>query len=109
VKSLSKFRSSRYYLVGLSFLSGLLLSLGWVGAPMAFFLLFAFVPLLCLESHIVKRELPNPGLTFFQYAYLTMLFWNVLTTWWVYNSTAVGGIFAMLDNALLQCIPLMAF
>jgi apolipoprotein N-acyltransferase len=38
-----------------------------------------------------------------------MLVWNVLTTWWVYNSTAIGGIFAMLANALLQCIPLMLF
>ncbi|QHT66621.1 apolipoprotein N-acyltransferase [Rhodocytophaga rosea] len=77
--------------------------------PLAFFLLFAFVPLLRLESHIVKRDLPKPGRTFFTYAYITMLVWNVLTTWWVYNSTAVGGIFAMLANALLQCIPLMLF
>ena len=107
--SLAKVSSSRYYFVWLSFLSGLLLSLGWMGAPMAFSLLFAFVPLLHLESHIVKRELPKPGLTFFTYSYLTMLVWNVLTTWWVYNSTAVGGIFAMLANALLQCIPLMGF
>ena len=77
--------------------------------PMAFFLLFAFVPLLRLESHIVKREVPKPGRTFFKYAYIAMLTWNVLTTWWVYNSTAIGGIFAMLANALLQCIPLMLF
>jgi apolipoprotein N-acyltransferase len=90
-------------------LSGVLLSTGWMAKPMAFFLLFAFVPLLRLESHIVKKNVPKPGHTFFLYAYITLLVWNILTTWWVYNSTAIGGIFAMLANAFLQSLPLVLF
>lgn len=38
-----------------------------------------------------------------------MLVWNTLSTWWIYNSTAIGGIFAILANSFLQCIPLMLF
>jgi apolipoprotein N-acyltransferase len=90
-------------------LSGVLLSTGWLAKPLAFFLLFAFVPLLRLESHIMKRNMHKPGRTFFKYAYITLLIWNVITTWWVYNSTAVGGIFAMIANAFLQSIPLVLF
>ncbi len=107
--SWSKVRSSRYYFLWLAVLSGVLLSLAWIAKPLAFFLLFAFVPLLRLESHIVRQELPRPGRTFFKYAYIAMLVWNALTTWWVYNSTAVGGIFAILANALLLCIPWVLF
>ncbi|MDO1446666.1 apolipoprotein N-acyltransferase [Rhodocytophaga aerolata] len=107
--SWSKVRNSRYYFLWLSVLSGVLLSTGWMAKPMAFFLLFAFVPLLRLESHLVKKNVPKPGRTFFLYAYITLLVWNILTTWWVYNSTAIGGIFAMLANAFLQTIPLILF
>jgi len=108
-------RNRRLYYWGLVLVSGVLLSLGWLVKPLAFAMLFAFVPLLRLESSILYRELPRPGRTFFGYAYATMLLWNTLTTWWTGNTlaagtaTIAGGIFAILANSLLQCIPLVLF
>lgn len=46
---------------------------------------------------------------FFVWTYLSMLIWNVSTTWWIMNSTVPGGIAAILANSLLMCIPWLAF
>jgi apolipoprotein N-acyltransferase len=35
--------------------------------------------------------------------------WNIATTWWVLNSTLIGGISAILANALLMCLPWIGF
>ncbi len=111
----SKFINNRLYYWLLAIVSSVLLSLGWLVKPLAFTLLCAFVPLLRLESSVLFRKLPRPSRTFFGYAYLTMFFWNLLTTWWTGNTlaagvgTIAGGIFAILANSLLQCIPLLLF
>lgn len=94
----------------LSVFSGLLLAAAWPMTPLAFLLFFAWVPLMRVETHIATRkELKRPGLHFFGYAYIAMLVWNAITTWWIYNSTAVGGIFAIIANAALMTIPLVLF
>lgn len=38
-----------------------------------------------------------------------MLSWNALTTWWIWNSTDVGSIAAIVANSLLMCIPWVGF
>lgn len=38
-----------------------------------------------------------------------MLIWNLATTWWVCNSTLVGGMAAILANSLLMCLPWIGF
>jgi apolipoprotein N-acyltransferase len=107
---LSKVKSSPYYLLILSLLTGILLSAGWPMSPMAFLLFLAWVPLLRVEAHIAARpDVKRPGLLFFSYAYIAMFTWNLLTTWWVSNSTLVGGVFAMLANAALMTVPLVLF
>lgn len=45
----------------------------------------------------------------FPYAWMAFFIWNVSTTWWVWNSTALGSTLAFLCNALLMCIPFMLF
>jgi apolipoprotein N-acyltransferase len=104
-----KIQSKPYYLFLLSLLSGTLLWAGWPTKPLGFILFFAFVPLLIIEDYLSGSDLKKKGRKFFGYSYLTLLTWNVLTTYWVYNSTAAGGIFAMACNALLMCIPMMLF
>jgi apolipoprotein N-acyltransferase len=107
---LSRVKSSRYYLLLLSVLSGLLLSAAWPMSPLAFLLFIAWVPLLRVEAHIAAREkLKRPGWKFFMYAYIAMLIWNAITTWWIYNSTAVGGVFAIIANAALMSVPLVLY
>ncbi len=89
--------------------SGLLLWLGWPVMPLAFLLFIGFVPLFALEEHIAQRPGRRPGWTFFGYVYLSLFLWNLLTTWWVYNSTVVGAIFMLLANALLMSVPFLLF
>jgi len=59
----------------------------------------AFVPLLQVAEHTTKR------IGFFGYAFLAMLTWNAATTWWIWNSTDVGSIAAIIANSLLMCLP----
>ena len=102
-------RSKPYYLFLLSLLSGFLLWLGWPTKPFPYILFFAFVPLLLIEDRISSTPGRRRGRKFLGYSYLTFLTWNVFTSYWIYNSTAVGGILAMTLNAALMCIPAMLF
>jgi apolipoprotein N-acyltransferase len=83
--------------------SGLLLFAGWPPSPLVFLIFVAFVPLLWLEQQT------SGGARFFAWTYLTLLAWNLVTTWWVCNSTLVGGIAAILANSLLMCLPWTGF
>lgn len=87
----------------LSLLSGLLLFAAWPPSPLGFLIFVAFVPLLWLEEQSAQRK------KYFGWTYLTLLVWNLATTWWVCNSTLIGGIAAILANSLLMCIPWMGF
>jgi len=84
----------------------------WAGwpvhpAPLALLLFVGWVPYLLLERRLTlagarKRQV-------FAYTYTYLLLWNAFTTWWVSYSTLGGGIAAVVLNALLMCLPLMAF
>lgn len=99
----------RYYLLMLAISSSVLMWLGWPTKPLAFLLFIGFAPLLAIEDYISKHDYRRPGRTFFGYIYLSLLLWNLLTTWWVYNSTIVGAIFMLLANALLMSLPFVLF
>ena len=45
----------------------------------------------------------------FASTYLLLVGWNALTTWWVSYADLAAGIAAVVLNALLMCLPLMAF
>lgn len=83
-------------------LSSLLLSAAWYVHP--FFSFLGFIPVLYL---IHNEEIS--GKKRFLYLYLTFLFWNILTTWWIVNSTYVGSTLAYVLNSLLMCIPVFAY
>lgn len=75
----------------------------WPVSPLTFLIFAAFVPLLWLEQQATSRK------KFFGWTYLTLVIWNGATTWWVLNSTLIGGIAAILANALLMCLPWIGF
>jgi apolipoprotein N-acyltransferase len=102
-------KNKPYYLLLLSLTSGFVFWLGWPTKPFAFLLFLAFIPILKIEEYISESTIKKKGGKFFSYAYIALLLWNVLVTYWVYNSSPIGGIFAMFCNALLMCIPLMLF
>ena len=84
----------------------------WAGwpvhpAPFALLLFVGWVPYLLLERRLTlagarKRQV-------FAYTYFYLFLWNAIVTWWVSYSTLGGGIAAVVLNALLMCLPLMAF
>ena len=90
----------------LAVLSGFLFTLGWPTYGFPAFLFLAFVPLLFLSENFIKHKDKK---YFFLYVYLSFFIWNLLKTWWIYNSTAVGAIFAIVVNSLLMSLVFWSF
>lgn len=95
---------ARYYTI-LAILSGILLSAGFPPIPLFPLFLVGFVPLLYIEDSIYRKKTSKK--TIFVYSYLTLLIWNIFTTYWVLNSTFVGGIIAILLNSLFMTLPFL--
>jgi apolipoprotein N-acyltransferase len=76
-------------------------------APLALLLFVGFVPYLRLEQVLTLQGAKRGRV--FATTYLFLFFWNAFTTWWVSYSTLGGGIAAVVLNAALMCLPLMAF
>jgi apolipoprotein N-acyltransferase len=94
----------------LAVLGGLLLCAGWMPWPTALtvpLLFVAWVPYLLLERRLTQLGARKGRV--FAHTYLMLLLWNALTTWWVSYASLPAGIAAVVLNALLMCLPLMAF
>lgn len=100
-------RISFYFIF--SFLSGLLLWLAWPERGFIPLIFIAFVPLLWVEYSFYHNKPKRGGLKLFGYFYVTLLTWNVLTTWWIYNSTDVGSFVALGLNSLFMAIVWQLF
>ncbi len=102
----SRVAVNNYTIFGASTLSGLMLWLAWPVGPAAPLLFLGWVPLLWVESQLSSK---GNGLKFFFLVWWSCLIWNLGTTWWIYYSTAVGSIVAMMANALLMTLPWVLF
>ncbi|SDY38182.1 apolipoprotein N-acyltransferase [Hymenobacter psychrophilus] len=93
----------------LALLSAGLLWAGWPvnPAPLALLLLVAWVPYLLLEQRLTQAG--ASGWKVWRYGYLTLVLWNLFTTYWVSFSTLGGGIAAVICNALMMSAALAAF
>ena len=107
VKANSPLTQNKYYPLLFSVGSALLFWLGWPVKPLPFLLFLAMAPLFAIEKQATYEHFRHPGRVFFGYTYLTLFLWNLLTTWWVYHSTAIGAVFMLLANALLMSIPFL--
>jgi apolipoprotein N-acyltransferase len=88
----------------LSVCGGLLLGAAWPMLPFTLLIFIAFVPLLALADLHQNRG------GYFGCIFLALLIWNVITTWWVGNTTVpASGVAANVFNALLMSIPWMAY
>jgi apolipoprotein N-acyltransferase len=94
----------------LAVLGALLLWAGWLPYPSAgpaLLLFVAWVPYLVLERQLTQQAASKRHV--FASTYLLVLLWNAFTTWWVSYASLPAGIAAVVLNALLMCLPLMAF
>ncbi|HKM94287.1 MAG TPA: apolipoprotein N-acyltransferase [Prolixibacteraceae bacterium] len=87
----------------LAILSGILLSMAWLGVS-GLILLIAFVPLFYLNHYFVERKEQHLPIIFWSYAFISMLVWNVCATWWIGYATLAGAVFAIVANSFLMSI-----
>ncbi len=90
----------RLHLTALSLLSALLLSLSWPANGFPPLIFIAWIPLLFIQDYLGDTN--KKGL--FWYGWLSFLAWNALTTWWIWNSTEIGGIGAIVLNSLFMAV-----
>lgn len=88
----------------LSLSSGLLLALAWPTYGLSILAFFGITPMFYLIELINKDTYGRKAARVFGYSYLGMLLWNIITTWWIYNSTAFGAAFAILCNSSFYAI-----
>lgn len=96
--------------VGASILSGVLLAAGFM-KMLTFPLLFVgFVPLLWAEQQLAKeRDGGTDTWAMFRLAFNAFLIWNLLSTWWIQNSSLAGGIVGNVLNTVFMCLPILLY
>ena len=100
-------RSIKYLLLSLA--SGLALGLSWPVHGLTFIIFVSLVPLLYLEVSIRNDNFKLKSIRIFCYSYLIFLIWNLITTWWLYNSSFFGMLFANLFNSLFYALIFLLF
>jgi apolipoprotein N-acyltransferase len=90
-------------IAGISILSGVLLTLAWPVSPLTPLIVIAWLPLLWIADTPLKRN------SFLGYSFLCLLVWNTGTTWWMWNSTDIGTIAAILVNTSFMTVPWMGY
>ncbi len=93
-------RSIRILLSGIS---GVLLSLPWLGFP-GWILFVAFLPLWVLDDYFVTRQEDFKGVSFWGHAFFSFLIWNGLTTWWIFHATPAGAFVAIFLNSFMMSL-----
>ncbi len=93
-------------LLAWSSLSGLLLGISFPGyIPVPFLMFGALVPLLFVEHEIEKSDNPRKVKNFAAHSFHTLLLWNIISTFWIADSSLPAGIFAIVVNSALMTIP----
>ncbi|ACU92011.1 apolipoprotein N-acyltransferase [Capnocytophaga ochracea DSM 7271] len=92
----------------LALLSGALLACAWVTYGITALIFIALVPLLLMEARI-RRDYQHTKRKVFALSYLAFLTWNIPTTWWIWYSTQIGAIFAILANTLLMTLTFFLY
>ncbi|MEN8224298.1 MAG: apolipoprotein N-acyltransferase [Bacteroidota bacterium] len=95
---------NKKHLLFLSLLSGLLLSFAWPRDGFAGLMFIALIPFLFIEDHISKNRQDFHRFAVMLYTYPGFLLWNTLTTYWIWNSTELGSVGALMANAFFMAV-----
>ena len=99
----------KFHLALLSLLTGVILSLAWPDRGFPGLLFFGLVPMLLVEDFISRHPQKFIKFSVLFYSYPGFFVWNLLTTWWIVNSTLVGALLAIVLNALFMSIIFQLF
>lgn len=86
-----------------SIFSGILMACAY--PPMPYSMVFCIVLGLALLLYSIE-SIENIWQYFFR-VFLAVLIWNILTIYWIVNSTLAGGIFTIIANSLLYTFPFL--
>jgi apolipoprotein N-acyltransferase len=93
----------RSFRILLSILSGVLLSLAWLGFP-GWLLFIAFLPLLYLDYYFVQNKAAFKSVSIWGHAFIAFFIWNIATTWWIMHATLAGAVMAIVTNSFLMSL-----
>ncbi len=99
----------RLHLFLLSILSGILLTLAWPQNGFPGLLFIGMIPMLMVEEFLHQHREKFIRFSMLIYSYPGFFIWNLLTTWWIYNSTGIGAVMAIVLNSLFMSIVFQAF
>lgn len=85
----------------LALLSGLILAASWF-SPFTLLIFVGFVPLFIATKNLHEATTSRRSLKVWGLSYLAFFFWNLISTWWIYNASLEGAIMAIVCNALLM-------
>lgn len=83
----------------------LLFWVAWFPKPLTPVLFVAFIPFFALANRFVNQKRSK----YFGSIYLSLLGWNITTTWWVYYASSYGVIFMLTLNALFMLLPFVFY
>jgi len=93
-------RINRYFI---SILSGVIMFISFPFTGSQTYLAFiAWIPLLFLTEHLIHAESKSRHL--FLHSYIVFFIYNLGSTWWIWNASSGGMIFAVVLNALLMAL-----
>lgn len=90
-------------------LSSILLSLPWFRQFSGLILFIAFLPLLILERVLYENRDSNKSSLALLYSTVVFVFWNIVTTFWIYNATLFGAIAAVVIGSFLMSMAFWLF
>ncbi|PID69044.1 MAG: apolipoprotein N-acyltransferase [Flavobacteriia bacterium] len=94
--------------ISLAVISGLFLALAWPTYGLCPLIFIAFVPLLWADYQLREQYSKN-NFRAFLLAFIAFVIWNGISTWWIWNATPAGGVFAIIVNTLLMTLVFMLY
>jgi apolipoprotein N-acyltransferase len=93
----------------LAITSGIILSAGWYEWGSGLLLLIGFIPLLLIEDDITNQGSIRKNTAIYFYASLSILIWNIITTWWIKNASLAGLLAAVFVSTFFMAMPVMIY
>ena len=99
----------RPHLFLLALLSGILLAISWPENGFPGLLFIALIPLLFVEEYISSHREQFIRFSLLFYSYPAFFLFNLLTTWWIYNSTFMGAVMAIVINSVFLTVVFQCY
>ena len=104
---LLKGKNNYWFYLAVALFTGILLWLAWPPFHTAYLSFIGLAPLLFIND--TSKDPDNKGFRAISLTYLTFLFWNIFTTWWIWYASPGGAVLAIVLNALLMTVPFSLF